>query len=185
VAQADEVESLVDITVRHFGRLDILVNNAGITHDSLAIRMTDEDWDDVINTNLRGAFLCTRAALRGMVRQRWGRIINMSSIVGRTGNSGQANYSAAKAGLIGMTRSVAREVATRNITVNAIAPGFIETEMTGSLNEAQQKWLLDRIPAQRLGTVQEVASLVIYLSSEEAAYITGQVVQVDGGLAMA
>jgi len=185
VALAPDVESMIDNTVKHFGRLDILVNNAGITHDGLAIRMSDEDWDEVINTNLRGAFLCTRAALRGMIRQRWGRIINMSSIVGRTGNSGQANYSAAKAGLIGLTRSVAREVATRNITVNAIAPGFIETEMTGSLNEAQQQWLLDRIPANRLGTVEEVASLVIYLASNAAAYITGQVVQMDGGLAMA
>ena len=185
VGNAAEVEALIESTVRHFGRLDILVNNAGITHDGLTIRLSDEEWDEVLNINLRGAFFCTRSALRGMVRQRWGRIINMSSVVGRTGNAGQANYAAAKAGLIGLTRSVAREVATRNITVNAIAPGFIQTEMTGKLSKAQQQWLLDRIPANRLGTVEEVASLVIYLASDAAAYITGQVLQMDGGLAMA
>ena len=185
VANATEVEALVETAIRHFGRLDILVNNAGVTHDGLIVRLSDEDWDEVLNINLRGAFFCTRAALRGMLRQRWGRIINMSSVVGRTGNAGQSNYAAAKAGLIGLTRSVAREVATRNITVNAIAPGFIQTEMTASLNQAQQQWLLERIPANRLGTVEEVASLVIYLASDAAAYITGQVLQMDGGLAMA
>jgi 3-oxoacyl-[acyl-carrier protein] reductase len=188
-AQADisnsaDVEHLLKTTLDTYGHIDILVNNAGITRDGLLLRMKEEDFDAVIQTNLRGAYLCTRAALRPMMKQRSGRIINITSVVGLLGNPGQANYAAAKAGLIGFTRSVAREVASRNITVNAIAPGFIVTEMTAKLDEAAQQAVLGTIPLQRLGQPQDVANLACFLASDMATYITGQTLSVDGGMAM-
>jgi 3-oxoacyl-[acyl-carrier protein] reductase len=166
------------------GPIDILVNNAGITRDGLLARMPVEDWLDVIDTNLTGAFRCTRAVLRQMMRRRWGRIISISSVAGLAGNAGQANYAAAKAGLIGMTRSLAKEVGSRNITVNAVAPGFIETDLTSGLRDEWREQVLSVTPAGRFGTPEEVASTVLFLASEEAAYITGQVISVDGGLGM-
>jgi 3-oxoacyl-[acyl-carrier protein] reductase len=167
-----------------FGKVEILVNNAGITRDGLAMRMKRADWDDVIQTNLTGAFLLMQAVLRGMMKNRWGRIINISSVVGRTGQAGQANYAASKAGLIGMTRSLARELASRGITVNAVAPGYIETAMTSVLNEEQTKVMLATIPAGRAGTDAEIAHAVLYLASEGAAYVTGHVLDVNGGMFM-
>ena len=165
-----------------FGHIDILVNNAGITRDQLLLRMTDDDWDKVINIGLRSVFLCTRAVIRDMMRQRWGRIISISSIVGIAGNAGQANYAAAKAGIIGFTRATAKEVASRNITVNAIAPGFIDTEMTQRLSEKEKTALKERIPAGYLGSPVDVAETVAFFASEEAKYITGQVLSIDGGM---
>jgi 3-oxoacyl-[acyl-carrier protein] reductase len=176
------VDHVVDAVAQKWDRLDILVNNAGITRDTLLPRMTDEEWDDVLNTNLRGAFLFSRAASRYMMRARYGRIINMSSVSGLIGNPGQTNYSASKAGLIGLTRSLSRELAGRKVTVNAVAPGFIESEMTATLGPALLDEARKRIPARRLGTAQEIADAVLFLASPAAAYVTGQVLTVDGGM---
>jgi len=184
VADAAHAVALIKATVAQLGSLDILVNNAGITRDNLLMRMAEEDWDAVMDTNLRGAFLCTKAAIRPMLRQRSGRIINMSSVVALTGNAGQANYTAAKAGLIGFTKTVAREVASRGITVNALAPGFIETRMVNELGEDLKKQIMERIPLARFGSTEDVAASVAFLASEDAAYITGQVLRVDGGLGL-
>ena len=184
VASATDADGLVEATIAKFGSLDILVNNAGITRDNLLMRMSEEDWDTVQDTNLKGAFLCTKAAIRLMLRKRAGRIINMSSVVALTGNAGQANYTAAKAGLIGFTKTVAREVASRGITVNAIAPGFIETRMVEELSEELRSKIRERIPLARFGSADEVAATVAFLASEDAAYITGQVLSIDGGLGL-
>ena len=176
--------NLIAAAQAEMGRVDILVNNAGQIRDSLALRMKDDDWHDVLELNLTSAFKLSRAALRGMVKQRWGRIINISSIVASTGNPGQANYAAAKAGLIGLTKSLAAETARRGITVNAIAPGMINTPMTQALTEAQQTVLLGQIPTGRLGEPEDIASGTIYLASDEAAYVTGQTLHINGGMAM-
>ena len=182
VKQRESVESAVDGAIDKWGRLDILVNNAGVTRDTLLPRMSDDEWDDVITTNLRGAFLFSRAASRHMMRARYGRIINIASVSGLIGNPGQTNYSASKAGLIGMTRSLSRELAGRKVTINAVAPGFIESEMTKVLGDAILVEVKKRIPAKRLGTPEEVAACVVFLASPAAAYITGQVLTVDGGM---
>jgi len=184
VSVEEEVEKMFNFVIEKWGKLDILVNNAGITKDNLLIRMKSEEWDQVINTNLRGVFLCTRSALKIMLKQRSGRIINISSVVGLKGNIGQANYASAKAGIIGFTKAVAREVASRGITVNAIAPGFIKTEMTDVLSEEMKKKVLDEIPLGRFGDPEDVANAVKFLVSDEASYITGVVLNVDGGLAI-
>ncbi len=184
VADPTAVEAMVKTVIKEYGRLDILVNNAGITRDNLLLRMKDEEFDQVLTTNLRGVFVCTRAVLRQMSKQRSGRIINITSVIGLLGNSGQANYAAAKAGVIGFTRSTAREIASRGVTVNAVAPGFIETEMTAVLNEETRKAILGSIPLGRFGQPEEVARLVCFLASDAAAYITGQTMTVDGGMVM-
>ena len=183
VSSSADVARLVEETIAAYGKVDILVNNAGITRDRLLLRMSDEDWGRVLNVNLGSVFLCTRAVLRHMIRQRWGRIISIASIVGIVGNPGQANYASAKAGIIGFTRSTAKEVASRGITVNAIAPGFIDTEMTQRLEEDSRQELMKHIPLGYLGSPRDVAEAVAFLASEEARYITGQVLSVDGGMA--
>ncbi|WP_322511177.1 3-oxoacyl-[acyl-carrier-protein] reductase [Chloroflexus sp.] len=184
VSQPADVEHLVKTTLEQFGRIDILVNNAGITRDNLLLRMKDSDFDEVIATNLRGVFLCTRAVLRPMTKQRFGRIINITSVIGLIGNAGQANYAAAKAGIIGFTKSTAREMASRGITVNAIAPGFIETEMTEALSDETRKAILATIPLGRFGQPAEVAGLICFLASDAGAYISGQTLTIDGGMVM-
>jgi 3-oxoacyl-[acyl-carrier protein] reductase len=184
IADTTQVNGLVEAVERAFGAVDILVNNAGLTRDNILLRLKDDDWNAVIDANLRGAFATIRAATRGMMKRRWGRIINISSVVGLTGNKGQANYAASKAGLIGLTKSVAREFASRNILANVIAPGFIETDMTDAMTPEARAALSGQIPLERLGTPQDVANAVAFLSSEQAAYITGQVLVVDGGLVM-
>jgi 3-oxoacyl-[acyl-carrier protein] reductase len=184
VAVVEAVNQGVDYIIKEAGRLDILVNNAGITRDNLIMRMKEAEWDAVLGVNLKGAFNCIRAVSKPMIKQRGGRIINISSVVGVMGNPGQANYAASKAGLIGLTKTVARELASRNITVNAVAPGFIQTEMTEALPEAIRQQMLAQIPLGRFGTSKEVAQVVAFLASEAAAYITGQVIHVNGGMLM-
>jgi 3-oxoacyl-[acyl-carrier protein] reductase len=184
VAVTADADRLVDAAVAAYSRLDILVNNAGITRDGLLLRMKDEDWDTVINVNLKGAFLCTRAAAKVMSKQRYGRIINISSVVGEMGNAGQANYCASKAGLLGLTKSVARELARRNVTVNAVTPGFIVTDMTEALSEKTREDLASQIPMGRLGEPNDIANAVLFLASERTGYVTGQVLGVNGGMYM-
>ncbi|MDD4873810.1 MAG: 3-oxoacyl-[acyl-carrier-protein] reductase [Dehalococcoidales bacterium] len=184
VTSTADVSVMMDNIVAAYGKIDILINNAGITRDQLLLRMTDEEWDSVLNIDLKSVFLCTRAAVKYMLKQRWGRIISISSIVGLAGNPGQANYASAKAGIIGFTRAIAREVAPRGITANAIAPGFIDTDMTQRLKEEQKQELMARIPLGYLGSPKDVANAVTFLASDEAAYITGQVLAVDGGMTM-
>ena len=184
VSKFDEAAALVEKTVAKWGRLDILVNNAGITRDTLLMRMSEDDWDRVLEVNLKGYFNCCKAAIRTMTRARRGRIINISSVVGIRGNAGQVNYAAAKAGVIGMTKALAREVGSRGITVNAVAPGFIDTDMTKGLPEDIRAQLLKEIPLARLGDVSDVAELTVFLAGPKAAYITGQVIAVDGGMSM-
>ncbi|OGW61761.1 MAG: 3-oxoacyl-[acyl-carrier-protein] reductase [Nitrospirae bacterium RBG_16_64_22] len=184
VADGGSVKEMISQAVSTMGRLDILVNNAGITRDNLLVRMKDDEWNAVLNVNLKGAFLCTQAAIRGMSKQRYGRIINIASIVGVMGNAGQANYAASKAGLIGFTKTVAREYAERGVTVNAVAPGFIDTAMTQALPEEARKTLMAQIPMGRLGTVDDVALAVSFLASDDASYVTGQVLHVNGGMYM-
>ncbi len=184
VSSSQDVARLVETAVSAYGRVDILVNNAGIARDHLVVRMSDEDWDKVISVNLKSVFLCSRAVLRHMMKQRWGRIISIASIVGVVGNPGQANYASAKAGIIGFTRTIAKEVASRGITANAIAPGFIDTEMTQRLEEDWKQALKRQIPLGYLGAPQDVAEAVAFLASEGARYITGQVLGVDGGMAI-
>jgi 3-oxoacyl-[acyl-carrier protein] reductase len=184
VTVAADVERMIDAAVEKFGRVDILVNNAGITRDALLLRMKDEDWDAVLTVNLKGAFLCSRAAAKVMSKQRSGRIINIASVVGQMGNAGQANYCASKAGLIGLTKSNARELAKRNVTVNAVAPGFIATAMTDVLPEKVKEELLAQIPLERLGSADDIANAVLFLAAERSGYITGQVIAVNGGMYM-
>lgn len=184
VADFDAVQKTAEKILSDFGRVDVLVNNAGVTRDNLMMRMTSEDWDFVVNTNLKGAFAFSRAVLRPMVKQRRGRIINISSVSGLIGLAGQANYAASKSGLIGLTKSIARELASRNITANVVAPGFIETDMTAVLSEEVRKGALAQIPLARMGSGEEIAATVAFLASPEAAYITGQVLAVDGGMSM-
>ena len=184
VSDSAAAGAMVKAVIERFGRLDILVNNAGITRDKLALQMKNEDLDAVLDTNLKGAFYCMRAAYRPMIKQRYGRIVNLSSVVGLRGNPGQANYAASKAGLIGMSKSIAKELASRNITVNLVAPGFIDTDMTAVLPEAAREALLKSIPMARLGQPEDVARAVAFFAAEDASYITGQVLCVDGGMAV-
>ena len=184
VGDPDAVVRLVEDAEKTFGQIDILVNNAGLTKDNILFRIRDDDWDAVLDANLRGAFVAIRAASRGMMKRRWGRIINIASVVGLIGNKGQANYAASKAGLIGLTKSVAKELSSRNVLVNAVAPGFIETDMTARLGAEARAALQQQIPLERLGSPRDVAGAVLFLSSELASYVTGQVLVVDGGMVM-
>ena len=184
LSSPEDVEKLVPAAAAAMGGLDILVNNAGITKDGLAMRMKDEDWQTVLDVNLTAAFRLSRAAMRLMMKKRWGRIVSVTSVVGVTGNPGQANYVASKAAIIGMSKSIAQELAARNVTVNCVAPGFIATPMTDALNEKQKEMILARIPAGRMGSADDIAAAVLYLASEEAAYVTGQTLHVNGGMAM-
>jgi len=184
VSDTAQVNALIEQVEQALGGIDILVNNAGVTRDNILLRLKDEDWQQVIDANLRGAFATIRAATRGMMKRRWGRIINISSVVGLMGNRGQANYAASKAGLIGLTKSVAKEFGSRNVLANVIAPGFITTDMTDAMTAEAREALTKQIPLERLGTIQDVANAVAFLASEQAAYITGQVLVVDGGLVM-
>jgi 3-oxoacyl-[acyl-carrier protein] reductase len=184
VTDGKSANDMIDQTIKEFGRVDILVNNAGITRDTLILRMEESDWDAVIDVNLKGVFNCSKAAIRTMMKQRYGRIVNISSVSGQAGQAGQTNYSASKAGVIGFTKALAREVASRQITVNAVAPGFIPTFLTNDLSEELKNTILNATPAGRMGKPEEIAAAVAFLASEEAAYITGQVLAVDGGMAM-
>jgi len=185
IGTREGAEAAVKATVERWNRLDILVNNAGITRDQLIMRLSDEDWDAVLDTNLKGAYLCSKLASRHMLRARWGRIINISSVVGQMGNAGQANYAASKAGLLGLTKSLAREFASKNITANAVAPGWIETDIVAGLSEEARQYVLGQIPLGRYGEPEDVAGAVAFLVSDAAAYITGQTLNVDGGMVMA
>jgi 3-oxoacyl-[acyl-carrier protein] reductase len=184
VSSADEVDGMINALVKDWGRVDILVNNAGITKDNLLMRMSNDEWDAVIDTNLRSVYYCTRAVVRPMMRNRWGRIISMSSIVGVTGNVGQANYAAAKAGIIAFTKSVAQEFASRGITANAVAPGFIQTDITAGLPDELKEQMLKAIPAGRVGEPEDIANVALFLASDLSAYVTGQVLHVNGGMGM-
>ena len=184
VTSSDQVKNVIDRIVKDFGAIDILVNNAGITRDNLLLRMSDDQWDQVLAINLRGSFVCLRAVARPMMRQRSGRVINIASVVGVFGNAGQCNYSASKAGLIGLTKSAARELASRGITVNAIAPGYVQTAMTDALSEETREALLKNIPLSCLGAPEDIANAIVFLASDDARYITGHVLHVDGGMAM-
>ncbi|MCX8052755.1 MAG: 3-oxoacyl-[acyl-carrier-protein] reductase [Armatimonadetes bacterium] len=184
VASCEDVERMVQETVDRFARIDILINNAGITRDNLLVRMSEEDWDAVLDTNLKGAFNCTRAVAKLMMRERRGKIINISSVMGLVGNPGQANYSASKGGLIALTKTTAKELGSRGINVNAVAPGFIQTVMTDEMPEGAKQGIADQIPLRRLGTPEDVAEVVLFLASEASSYITGQVITVDGGMVM-
>jgi len=184
VANFEDVQAMVEKSTQEFGRVDILVNNAGVTKDNLLVRMTQQQWDWVISVNLKGAFNCTKAVVPLMMRNRYGRIINIASVIGLVGNTGQANYAASKAGIIGLTKSAAKELASRGITVNAVAPGYIQTEMTERLPEQAKEAFLKTVPLQRVGLPQDVAGVVAFLASEDASYITGQVINIDGGMVM-
>lgn len=184
VSDADQVKDMMDETMKQFGSIDFLVNNAGITRDNLLMRMKEDEWDDVLSINLKGVFLCTKAVTRQMMRQRSGKIVNLASVVGVVGNAGQANYVAAKAGVIGLTKTTAKELAARNILVNAVAPGFITTDMTDELGDDMKEQLLSTIPLGKLGCAEDVANTVAFLLSDEAKYITGQTINVDGGMVM-
>jgi len=184
VTRFEDAEKMVAQAVENWGRLDVLINNAGVTRDGLLLRMSEEDWDLVLDINLKGAFLCTKAAIKVMLKQRSGAIVNIASVVGRMGQAGQANYAASKGGLIALTKSVAKEVAGRNIRVNAVAPGFIETQMTHVLSDEVKKAWLERIPLNRAGTMEDVAKGVAFLASDDASYLTGQTIGIDGGMLM-
>jgi 3-oxoacyl-[acyl-carrier protein] reductase len=184
LSSQDSIKEAFSKASKEFGRVDILVNNAGVTRDGLAMRMKRDDWDVVLQTNLSGAFFAIQQVLPGMVKERWGRIVNLTSVVGESGNAGQANYVASKAGLIGLTKSLAQELASRNITVNAVAPGFIETDMTGSLNDETKAKILEGIPLRRMGTADDIAAAVSFLCGDDASYITGHVLDVNGGMFM-
>lgn len=184
VGLAGDAVAMVANCVSSLGGIHILVNNAGVSADMLTMRLSEEDWDRVLDTDLKGAFLTTKAALRPMMRQRWGRIVNIASVVAYTGNAGQSSYASAKAGLIGLSKSVAREVATRGITVNVVAPGLVDTDMTDKLSDEVRTWMLNQVPMGRAGTVEDVAGAVAFLASEDAAYMTGQTIKVDGGMVM-
>lgn len=184
VSNEEEVNSMIEIVKSEIGGIDILVNNAGITKDNLLIRMKSEDWDDVINTNLKGVYLCTKAVARGMMKSRYGKIVNIASVVGISGNAGQGNYSASKAGIIGFTKSIAKELGSRGININGVAPGFVETDMTNVLNDKVKEEMLNLIPLKRFARPEDIADVVAFLCSEKANYITGQIINVDGGMLM-